>query len=122
MAATSISRNGTFDLSKVGALSPQLIAAGLPAQHAIYGTDTGFRVEWPAGLTAPQVTTATSVINAYVEPTDVSTLSPLQLQAFNFLQIANPTQAQSLAALRGIIKWALQYSTGRTNIDGTSIE
>lgn len=120
MAQTDIDRAGTFNTSKLGVLESRLRSISQPVQ--VYGTDTGLRATWPNGLTAPQVTTATSIINAYVEATDLSSLSPLQVQAFQFLSNSSPTNAQTLAALKGVIKYLLQMSTGKINIDGTSIE
>lgn len=128
MAETNITRSGNFDPSKLPTLEGKLRQAGLPTPLGVYATPDadgviiGLRANWPNGLTVPQTVQATAIVNAYVEPTDLSQLSPLQLQAYNFLQLNNPTAAQQLAALRGIIKWALQYSTGKIDIDGTSIQ
>lgn len=123
MAQLNLTRAGVFDPTKLGVLEGKLRTQWPGAQ--VYGTDTGLLALWPNGLTAPQQTAAQAVINAHVEPTDVSLLTPLQQQAMNYLAIANPTTAQTNAAVKGVIKYLLSISFGqqpsKAKIDGTDI-
>jgi len=119
MAATELTRTGSFDLAKLGGVAGQLLAAWPGAQ--VYGTPTGFRVVWPNGLTAPQATAAQAAINAYVERTDLAGLPPLLQQAITYLQLPSPTAAQTTAAVRGLVKYAIRQYTDRDSIDGINI-
>ena len=116
--ATTLTRSGTFDAKKLNTLAGQL--AGFPGAQ-VYKTGTGLSVLWPVDLTAPQQTSAQTIINAYSEPTDTAALPKQVQQAVAYLGVGSPTLAQSQAALRGVIKYLLQQAAGKDTVDGVDV-
>lgn len=123
MSDTIITRNGTFDPHMLGGLESQLRGTPqLPPTAQVYGSPTGLYVLWPdPGLTNPQKTGATNIINAYTQPNDFAQLPPQIQKIHQYSQLPSPTNAQVVMATQLMAKAIVRLYSGKDNIDGVDI-
>lgn len=96
----------------VSLLTDELIAVGLP----VVGVSSDGRVDYSRELTAAELTTAKTVIAAH-DPTKRErdeTTARQQAKAYRdglnaYLNLTNPTQAQTVAALKAVIRVLLWF-------------
>jgi len=96
----------------VTALTEELIAAGLP----VVGVSSDGRVDYSRELTAAELTTAKAIIAAHDptkrerdERTARETAKTYYTGLNAYLNLTNPTQAQTVAALKAVIRIVLWF-------------